>query len=559
MAQELLLETFAEIDRGPHPTRPGATLVRYDYTVRTWDTSAKYVEGFTDIWQHTGGYPGAPDEPRSYSRPLDLPADAYTVPGPGQFGHIAGREGEYTTIFHDGAGDVTRTYAPRCDLRVFNILARAPVVAGGLGAVEFDVSTRAASVRVHAESLAGQGGTVGTSLVNVAPGRLAIQQLPPGRYVLYADDANDCFTDFGANLEFTVPPFTAAPPPAVRGCTDEDASNYNPLATVNDGSCVYTPRWSALWAPEGMPVAVAPTAGPAGTPLAYVSGEVYAGYPASHPFAGFRPQVKVADVRATVSPRTGVAEFNLAPYLRGQVGALQSDGSRRLDLNSSEAQLQDLFVCYRLVVGGRAQASGYALNSALASQQLAELPDGAPLTPFGRTLPVWPGYDYFLSHRKNHEDGRGGFVARATPQDIGFPAKRLVYLPCPRYGLPVAWLAPEGGYGYWVFSGNHSHGDEVAEGQAYAEAGTGELRYSSRNGSRRTLEASSGVFSQRAFAEGLRTLRRAVQAWYQPGGPGTAWVPIVLRSGSFPAYREGRHRYEVTIQFSEAAVAVQGQ
>jgi hypothetical protein len=31
------------------------------------------------------------------------------------------------------------------------------------------------------------------------------------------------------------------PPPPVFGCTDPTATNYNPLATQNDGSCVYTP------------------------------------------------------------------------------------------------------------------------------------------------------------------------------------------------------------------------------------------------------------------------------------------------------------------------------
>ncbi|RPD45820.1 hypothetical protein DNI29_16860 [Hymenobacter sediminis] len=74
------------------------------------------------------------------------------------------------------------------------------------------------------------------------------------------------------------------------------------------------------------------------------------------------------------------------------------------------------------------------------------------------------------------------------------------------------------------------------------------------------MEAYSGVFSEKAFVEGLRTLRRAVQAWYQPEGPGTEWVAIVLKAGTFPAYREGRRRYEATISFTEARPQlVQGQ
>ena len=34
---------------------------------------------------------------------------------------------------------------------------------------------------------------------------------------------------------------TYAPPAPIPGCTDPTASNYNPLATVSDGSCVYAP------------------------------------------------------------------------------------------------------------------------------------------------------------------------------------------------------------------------------------------------------------------------------------------------------------------------------
>jgi len=31
------------------------------------------------------------------------------------------------------------------------------------------------------------------------------------------------------------------PPPNILGCTDPTALNYNPSATQNDGSCIYTP------------------------------------------------------------------------------------------------------------------------------------------------------------------------------------------------------------------------------------------------------------------------------------------------------------------------------
>lgn len=168
-------------------------------------------------------------------------------------------------------------------------------------------------------------------------------------------------------------------------------------------------------------------------------------------------------------------------------------------------------------------------------------------------LPVWAGYGLPVSVL----DVVAGVVQELEATASG---QRLVHMACPRHGLPVAWLSPEGGFGYWVFSGQPVYGDEVGEGQPYHESQTQELRYSSRAASRATVEAYSGVFSEKALVEGLRTLRRAVQAWYQPEGPGTEWVAITLKGGNFPAYREGRRRYEATISFIEARPQfVQGQ
>lgn len=41
--------------------------------------------------------------------------------------------------------------------------------------------------------------------------------------------------------QFSFPPKTTEPPPPVLGCMDPLATNYNPLATQNDGSCIYPP------------------------------------------------------------------------------------------------------------------------------------------------------------------------------------------------------------------------------------------------------------------------------------------------------------------------------
>ena len=229
-------------------------------------------------------------------------------------------------------------------------------------------------------------------------------------------------------------------------------------------------------------------------------------------------------------------------------------------MNSPTAQTEDLIVGYRLRVGGQSLAHGYAVNSAAEAAELEAGLTRWPLSPFGLSLPTWPGYAYDVSVLSTDVTGRLGRVELVAHEADVDSAWVNVAMSCPRNGLPVAWLAPEGGYGYFVFAGFHLRGDSVAEGQAYTEAGTGQTRLSSREGSRRTLEAYTGPFAQQSLAEGLRTLRRAVQAWYQPEGPGTAWVPIVLKGGSFPAYRVGRNRYEASIQFTEAIPQyVQGQ
>ncbi|RPD45821.1 hypothetical protein DNI29_16865 [Hymenobacter sediminis] len=214
--------------------------------------------------------------------------------------------------------------------------------------------------------------------------------------------------------------------------------------------------WAGLWAPGGIPVTVSPQAEEA---PAFVEADLYAGFPEGHPLAANRPLTFVSAVRATVAP-SGVATLNLAPYLRSEVGALLSSGSRRLDLNSLTAQTEDVYVGYQLTMGGQIIAQGYALNSVLSTEQLVAYVAGRKLSPFGNVLPLWPGYEYQVSRL------RADFTVEAVKGGPGLSGGgAYIYMPCPRYGLPVAWLSPEGGFGYWVFSGQPVHGDEVGEGQ----------------------------------------------------------------------------------------------
>ncbi|TPG66060.1 hypothetical protein [Hymenobacter nivis] len=60
--------------------------------------------------------------------------------------------------------------------------------------------------------------------------------VPPGTYVGTIYDASPA-----AFPSFDTVPLVVNPPPAIYGCTDRAATNYQGTATADDGSCVYTP------------------------------------------------------------------------------------------------------------------------------------------------------------------------------------------------------------------------------------------------------------------------------------------------------------------------------
>jgi hypothetical protein len=75
--------------------------------------------------------------------------------------------------------------------------------------------------------------------------------LPPGTFMATVYDASP------AKLpSFNTPTFTVNALPVVRGCTDPGADNYDPAATDDNGTCVYSPHLTLVDLPELAPVGV---------------------------------------------------------------------------------------------------------------------------------------------------------------------------------------------------------------------------------------------------------------------------------------------------------------
>ena len=417
------------------------------------------------------------------------------------------------------------------------------------------VSLQLDATSATAETAAGGDGTAtiqasgGTAPLTAALVELSLSQpatagqptafsgLPSSRYTLRVTDSSTPAQVVQA--EVTVRPYT----PELTGCQDEYADNYDPAATDGGAAaCTYAPRWRSAWGPQGVAVRVPALPGQV---QAFTTAKLRIGFRPGHSLAADRPLGEPLVLRATVGP-DGYATFWLAPYLWPALGAEDGQGGYRLDLNSPTATTSDLFTGYELRrVTGELLEHGYALNAAVPDAQLLTGPDHV-LSPFAGRLPVWPGFEYNAAYLNRRDLGQYGII------DAG-PVLDLEYLlqPCPANPVPVAWLAPGGGFGYWVFAGRPQLGDEVGESQAFTEPATGQRRYSQRGEARGTITASSGVFNGPTFGEGLRTLWASPQVWYQPvlGGE---WVAVTLEGGSFPVRRMGLARTEVSITLTHA-------
>ena len=132
---------------------------------------------------------------------------------------------------------------------ISNVRVSAPPTATGTGSVKLDVSGLNGPVDavLFVAYFNIPSSVIAASLPASTPGAdFAIAGLAPHEYILYLltpgtnPDGIGAgnFSGVEAQASFFVPSFTPAPR---GGCPDRSADNYDPEATYNDGSCLYSP------------------------------------------------------------------------------------------------------------------------------------------------------------------------------------------------------------------------------------------------------------------------------------------------------------------------------
>lgn len=177
----------------------GPPLPYYTKEIYNWDTVAKAVVGPTSFNDSTG---------TNYSKPTGEIADRYPITG-----------GQVRTVYHNGSGGVTFVDIT-CDLAISGVAVVAETSALNDGIAQVFATTTHGPIQYSKDNVNWQGGST-------------FSGLPPGSYTAYVLDNDGCIS----SQAFTIAAYV--PPAPILGCTNPAATNYNPSATEDDGTCVF--------------------------------------------------------------------------------------------------------------------------------------------------------------------------------------------------------------------------------------------------------------------------------------------------------------------------------
>jgi hypothetical protein len=360
---------------------------------------------------------------------------------------------------------------------------------------------------------------------SVAPPLVTFLNVPPGEYLFTGYSANGCPADGLINLGFGI--------------------RYAPI-----GAWAKTTTVPYFEAPDDPADAV-------------VSRTLRPGFPPTHPIAIADPSLTqgtypTVDLRAT--NRGGGGLFDIATYCRARL------------VSTREPQPEDPSGRLWAARLGFGNATDYFLDSGLSLNQLLGLANGPYLlSPFRALLPYWGavwGYrTYYLQYQHTYELYTIRMIDVDNTIEVSFEdgsdstSIPTVSMPCPTYPLPICWLSPEGGEGFWIFSARHTYSLSVDEGETYFDVNNTE-RILSRGDVRDVVSVESGYLPDPALYEGLRTIYSTPQAWAYVGNYTTAegeWRPIIIEGGEYVDYRSGEKQRQVALRFRFAdPIPIQG-
>lgn len=179
-------------------TQTGGPFPYYTKDQYNWNTDTKAVQGPTVFNDSASG---------SYSRPTTDLVDSYLV------GAVIRK------VYHDGAGGVTFVDGA-CDLVVTSVATTNESAPGGNGIAQVFTTGTNGPNQYSLDNATWQAASFFNTLVG-------------GSYTVYVKDRFNCTSSMAFSIGAYVPPTP------ILGCTNPAASNYNPSATEDDGTCVF--------------------------------------------------------------------------------------------------------------------------------------------------------------------------------------------------------------------------------------------------------------------------------------------------------------------------------